>query len=164
MFIIISSIPSPPHFFIPGLTPSFSASPSHRSLPFLLQDWLSGFPRLFTDTSEHMRFLACCSQSENQCIQSLWSSRLKVVQNLSLMSSPRQPSNTIRKAILACIACHQPVSIYFQPKWIKSTISWRHAEYQQPLWRKYLFLCKSSWFEDRWLLCIKMQTSTFSIH
>ena len=27
-----------PHSFIPGLKPSFSANPSHRSLPFLLQD------------------------------------------------------------------------------------------------------------------------------
>jgi len=29
---------SPPHSFIPGLKPSFPANPSHRSLPFLLQD------------------------------------------------------------------------------------------------------------------------------
>jgi len=35
---IIISIPSPLHLFIPGLKPSFSANPSHRSLPFLLQD------------------------------------------------------------------------------------------------------------------------------
>jgi len=35
---ILISIPSPPHSFIPGLKPSFSANPSHRSLPFLLQD------------------------------------------------------------------------------------------------------------------------------
>ena len=35
----------------PGLKPSFSASPSHHSLPFLLQDWLHGFPGLFTDSS-----------------------------------------------------------------------------------------------------------------
>jgi len=55
--LIISSIPSPPHSFIPGLKPSFSAKPSHRSLPFLLQDWLRGFPGLFTNTSEHIRFL-----------------------------------------------------------------------------------------------------------
>ena len=27
--------------------PSFSADPSHRSLPFLLQDWLHGFLRLY---------------------------------------------------------------------------------------------------------------------
>jgi len=43
------SIPSPLCSFIPGLKPSFSANPSHRSL----QDWLHGF----TDTSEHIRFL-----------------------------------------------------------------------------------------------------------
>jgi len=52
--LIIISIPSPPHSFIPGLKPSFSVNPSHRSLPFFLQDWLHGFPRLFTVTSEHI--------------------------------------------------------------------------------------------------------------
>jgi len=36
--LIIISIPSPLHSFIPGLKPSFFANPSHRSLPFLLQD------------------------------------------------------------------------------------------------------------------------------
>jgi len=51
--LIIISIPSPTHSFIPGLKPSFSANPSHRSLPILLQDRLHG---LFTDTSEHIRF------------------------------------------------------------------------------------------------------------
>jgi len=30
--------------------------PSHRSLPFLLHNSLHGFPGLFTDTSEHIRF------------------------------------------------------------------------------------------------------------
>jgi len=33
----IISIPSPLHSFIPGLKRSFSANPSHRSLPFLRQ-------------------------------------------------------------------------------------------------------------------------------
>jgi len=33
IFIIIS-FPSPTHSFIPGLKPSFSANPSHRSLSF----------------------------------------------------------------------------------------------------------------------------------
>ena len=50
--LIIISIPS--HLtlsFIPGLKLSFSANPSHFSLPFLLQDWLHGFHGLFTDTS-----------------------------------------------------------------------------------------------------------------
>ena len=56
ILIISSSIPSPPHSFIPGLKPSFSANLSHRCFPFLLQDRLSGFPGLFTDTSEHTRF------------------------------------------------------------------------------------------------------------
>ena len=32
----------------------FSVDPSHRSIPFLLQDWLPG---LFTDTTEHILFL-----------------------------------------------------------------------------------------------------------
>ena len=58
----VSSVDSPlsspitPSLF-PGLKPSFAANPSHRSLPFLLQDWLHGFPWPFTDTSEHIRFL-----------------------------------------------------------------------------------------------------------
>ena len=56
--LIIISIPPPLHSFIPGLKLSFSVNPSHRSLPFLLQDWLLGFPGLFTDTSdEHIHFL-----------------------------------------------------------------------------------------------------------
>ena len=55
--LIIISIPSPPHSFIPGLKPSFFVNPSHRCLPFLLPDWLHGFPGLFTDTSVHIRFL-----------------------------------------------------------------------------------------------------------
>ena len=38
ILIIIISIPSLPHSFIPDLKPSFSANPPHRSLPFLLQD------------------------------------------------------------------------------------------------------------------------------
>jgi len=29
------------------------ANPSHRSLPFLLEDLFPGFPGLFTDTPEH---------------------------------------------------------------------------------------------------------------
>ena len=32
--VIIISIPLPPHSFIPGLIPSFSANSSHRSLSF----------------------------------------------------------------------------------------------------------------------------------
>jgi len=45
-----------PLSFIPGLKPSFSAKPSHRSLPFLLQACFHGFPGLFAATSEHIRF------------------------------------------------------------------------------------------------------------
>jgi len=56
IYVYIISIPSPPHSFIPGLKPSFFANPSHHSLPFLLQDLLHGFPRLFTYTSDHIRF------------------------------------------------------------------------------------------------------------
>ena len=44
--LIIIGIPSPPHSFIPGLKSFFSANPFHRSIPFLHQDWLHGFPRL----------------------------------------------------------------------------------------------------------------------
>jgi len=50
--LIIISIQSPSQSFNPGLKPSFfSASPSHRSRPDI-----HGFPGLFTDTSEHIRF------------------------------------------------------------------------------------------------------------
>jgi len=58
----IGSIDSPlsssitPSLYCARLKPSYSAIPRHRSLPFLLQDWVQGFPRLFTDTSEHIRF------------------------------------------------------------------------------------------------------------
>jgi len=55
--LIIISIPSPPHSLIPGLNLSFSANPTHRSLPFLLHNLLHGCPRLFSDTSEHNCFL-----------------------------------------------------------------------------------------------------------
>ena len=56
--LIIISIPSPPHSFIPDLKPSFSAYPPHHSLPFFFRtDYIHGFPRLFTVTSEHIRFL-----------------------------------------------------------------------------------------------------------
>ena len=54
--LIIISLPSPTHSFIPGLKPSFSANPSHRSLFLLLQEGLHEFPGPFTDTSEHIRF------------------------------------------------------------------------------------------------------------
>jgi len=54
--VILISFPSPTHSFIPGLK-SFSSNPSHRSLSFpFLQDWFYGFPRLFTVTSERIRF------------------------------------------------------------------------------------------------------------
>ena len=33
LYVCICSIQSPPHSFIPGLKPSFSANPSHHSLP-----------------------------------------------------------------------------------------------------------------------------------
>ena len=57
-YLLLLGIPSPTRFFIPGLEPSFSANPSHRSPSFfLLQDSLHGFPRLFTVISEHICFL-----------------------------------------------------------------------------------------------------------
>ena len=56
----IDSPLSPSHSFIPGSKPSFSANPSHRSLSFILHDWPHGFPGLFTDTSEHIRFYFFC--------------------------------------------------------------------------------------------------------
>ena len=45
-----------PSLFHSRLKTFFSANPSHRTPPFLLQDWLHVFPGLFTDTSEHTRF------------------------------------------------------------------------------------------------------------
>ena len=45
---------TPSLFLFQALKHSFSASPSHR---ILLQDWLHGFPGLFSDTSELSRFL-----------------------------------------------------------------------------------------------------------
>ena len=47
-----------PHCFNPGLKPSFSVNPSHHSLPFFFRtNSMNAFSRLFTDTSEHIRFL-----------------------------------------------------------------------------------------------------------
>jgi len=54
--LLILSIPSPLHSFIPGLNLPFYANPAHHSLSFLLHDLLHQFPGLFTDTSEHIRF------------------------------------------------------------------------------------------------------------
>ena len=51
-------IPSPTHSSIPGLKPSFSANPSHRSPSFILLKYsVRGFPGLFTVISEHICFL-----------------------------------------------------------------------------------------------------------
>ena len=47
---------SPIHSVILGLKRSFSADLSHRSLSFLLRDWLHGLPGLFIDTFEHICF------------------------------------------------------------------------------------------------------------
>jgi len=54
--LIIIGIPSPSHSFIPGFKPSFLRILPIAAFPFLLQDWLQGFRRLFTVTSEHIRF------------------------------------------------------------------------------------------------------------
>jgi len=55
--LLVASTHHPRHpsplLFHPCLKP-FSAHPSNGSLPFL-QDWLHGFPTVFTDTSEHIR-------------------------------------------------------------------------------------------------------------
>jgi len=47
-----------PSLFYSRLKPSFFANPTHRSLPFLRYylSLLHGFPGLFTDTFEHIRF------------------------------------------------------------------------------------------------------------
>ena len=47
-----------PSLFYSRLEPSFFANPTHRSLPFLSYylSLLHGFPGLFTDTFEHIRF------------------------------------------------------------------------------------------------------------
>ena len=76
--LIIISIPPPRHSFIPGLNLPFSANSSHCSLPFLLQDWLHGFPGLFTDTSDHIRLymnkniLSCMNLQEDQSVSFLF--------------------------------------------------------------------------------------------
>jgi len=48
--------PPPLYSFIPGLKPFFSANPSQRNL-FSFSGLTPWIPRLFTDTSEHIRFL-----------------------------------------------------------------------------------------------------------
>ena len=69
---------------IPRLKPSFSANPSHRSLPFVLQDWLHGFRGLFavccvsadvgicvcawTTVSSVAYTQPCCSSSFTVCL------------------------------------------------------------------------------------------------
>jgi len=54
---IIISFPSPTYSFIPGLKPSFSGNPSHRSLFFISSSGLTTWiPQTFTVTSEHIRF------------------------------------------------------------------------------------------------------------
>jgi len=55
--LIIISIPSSPRSFIPDLKPSFSANPSRSAaFPFFFRTDNMDFPRLFTVTSEHVRF------------------------------------------------------------------------------------------------------------
>ena len=57
VILIIISFPSPTHSFIPGLKPSFSASPSHHSLSFSSSGLTIWIPQTFTVTSEHIHFL-----------------------------------------------------------------------------------------------------------
>jgi len=57
LIIIIISFPPINHSFIPGLRPSFSANPSHRSLSFSSSSGLTTWIlQIFTVTSEHIRF------------------------------------------------------------------------------------------------------------
>jgi len=57
VILIIISFPSPTHSFTPGLKPSFSANPSHRSLSFFFFRTDYMIPQTFTVTSdEHIRF------------------------------------------------------------------------------------------------------------
>ena len=56
-----------PHSFIPGLQPSFAANPYHRSLPFLLQDRLHGFPRVTMCVSVCLSQLPLCLCVHVQC-------------------------------------------------------------------------------------------------
>jgi len=56
LLTFILSIPSPRHSFIPALKPFFLQILPTAAFLFLFQDCLHGFPRLFTDTSEHIRF------------------------------------------------------------------------------------------------------------
>jgi len=58
--LIIISIPSPPHSFIPGLSENFPFLQILPTVPFLYffrTDSMHGFPRLLTTTSEYMHFL-----------------------------------------------------------------------------------------------------------
>ena len=94
LIIISSSSLSPPHSFIPGLKPSFSANPSHRSLPFLFQDWLHGFPRLLTVTSEHIR---CFYILVFFCF-TLFSCRFRAVVWCPSLSAPPPMAVRVRRA------------------------------------------------------------------
>ena len=56
VILIIISIPSPTHSFIPDLKPSFSANPSNCSFSFSSSGLTAWIPQTFTVTSEHIRF------------------------------------------------------------------------------------------------------------
>jgi len=56
VILIIISIPSPRHTFIPGLKLSFSANPSHSSLSFYSSGLTTCIPQTYTATSKHTRF------------------------------------------------------------------------------------------------------------
>ena len=77
-----------------------------RRLPFLLQDWLHGFPGLFTDTSEHIRFLLSFS------VFPLFSCWFREVDRLSwLMSALERPLNAISHRIVSSIANFHSITI-----------------------------------------------------
>jgi len=106
--LIIISILSLPHSFIPGLKPSFTANPSHRILHFS-SFWTDyGFPELFTNTSEHVRFyflvyLFSTFQLSVSCGRLSWlsyrivhtSERLHVVLNAVISISRRCLESTL---------------------------------------------------------------------
>ena len=57
IILIIIGIPSPTHSFTPGLKPSFSANPFHRSLSFSSSGFTIWIPQTVSVTAEHILLL-----------------------------------------------------------------------------------------------------------
>ena len=55
-YTVLLAFPSPTNFFIPGLKPSFSANPSHRSLSFSSSALATWILQTFSVTSEQTHF------------------------------------------------------------------------------------------------------------